>query len=40
MRGWFPEELWQAYFSLKRSELEFVADMTLDEKIAAYRNVY
>ena len=40
VRGWFPKELWQAYFSLKRSELEFVADMTMDEKITAYRNVY
>ena len=40
VRGWFREELWDTYLSLKRSELEYVADMTMDEKIAAYRNVY
>jgi glutamine synthetase len=40
VRGWLPEDLWSAYFSLKRSELEFTADMTLDEQIAAYRNIY
>ena len=40
VRGWLPGELWEAYFSLKRSELEFVAEMTMDEKITTYRNVY
>lgn len=38
--GWLPAELCDAYFSLKRHELEYVADMTMDEKIAAYRNIY
>jgi glutamine synthetase len=40
LRARFPSALWDAYISLKRTELAFVADMTEDQKIKAYRDIY
>ena len=31
VRGWLPDGLWSAYFSLKRNELETVAGMSMEE---------
>ncbi len=40
VRSWLPEDLWSAYFSLKENELETVAEMSMEEQIAAYRDIY
>ncbi|MDP6474024.1 MAG: glutamine synthetase family protein [Alphaproteobacteria bacterium] len=40
VRGWFGDEVWSSYHALKRHELEFIADMTMAERIAAYRKIY
>jgi len=40
VRGWFPPLLYDAYASLKRAELQAVADLDLAERCRLYGNAY
>jgi glutamine synthetase len=40
VRAWFPQELWDCYMSLKRTELSLVAELPPAEACARYADVY
>ena len=40
MRGWFPDPLWRAYFSLKRHELAAVSERSPEAVIRSYLDAY
>ena len=39
-RGWLPPLLYEAYVSVKRSELEATAELAIDEVCRRYASVY
>jgi glutamine synthetase len=40
VRAWFPQELWDCYLSLKRTELGLVAELPPAHACARYADVY
>jgi glutamine synthetase len=39
-RSWFSDDLWSAYLSMKRTEIELLENLTLEQRCARYRDVY
>lgn len=40
VRAWFSDDLWDAYLSMKRTEIELLTDVAFDEQCRRYRDVF